>query len=54
VIRRLGAALQADLSVRLWTGETIPLGPDARADLCLVVAGPDALKRFLLAPGVKK
>jgi cyclopropane-fatty-acyl-phospholipid synthase len=53
VIRRLGAAFQADLSVRLWTGETIPLGPDARADLCLVVAGPDALKRFLLAPGVE-
>jgi cyclopropane-fatty-acyl-phospholipid synthase len=53
VIRRLGAALRADLSVSLWSGETIPLGPDARADLCLVVAGPDALKRFLLAPGVE-
>ncbi|HEV7228495.1 cyclopropane-fatty-acyl-phospholipid synthase family protein [Brevundimonas sp.] len=53
VIARLGAALGADLSVRLWTGEVVPLTPDARDDLRIVVAGPDVLKRFLLRPGAE-
>lgn len=53
IIARLGAALGADLSVRLWTGEILPLTPGARDDLLLVVAGPDALKRFLLRPGAE-
>ncbi|MBU2117642.1 MAG: class I SAM-dependent methyltransferase, partial [Alphaproteobacteria bacterium] len=53
VVARLGAALGADLSVRLWTGETIPLVPGARDDLVVHLAGPDVLKRFLLRPGAE-
>lgn len=53
VIARIAAALDADLSVRLWTGETLPLGAGARDDLLLTIAGPDALKRFLLRPGAE-
>jgi cyclopropane-fatty-acyl-phospholipid synthase len=53
VVARLGAALGADLSVRLWTGETIPLVPGARDDLVIPLAGPDVLKRFLLRPGAE-
>lgn len=52
-IARLGTALGADLSVRLWTGETIPLTPGARDDVVVGIAGPDVLKRFLLAPGAE-
>ena len=53
VLLRLGAALSADLSVRLWTGEILPLVPGARDDLRIRIGGPDALKRFLLRPGAE-
>lgn len=53
VVARLGAALGADLSVRLWTGETIPLVPGARDDLVIHLAGSDVLKRFLVRPGAE-
>jgi Cyclopropane fatty acid synthase and related methyltransferases len=52
-IARLGAALGADLSARLWTGEIVPLIPGARDDLVVVIAGPDVVKRILLAPGAE-
>jgi cyclopropane-fatty-acyl-phospholipid synthase len=52
-IARLGAALGADLSARLWTGEVLPLIPGARDDLVVVIAGPDVVKRILLAPGAE-
>ncbi|HEV2083178.1 MAG TPA: cyclopropane-fatty-acyl-phospholipid synthase family protein [Brevundimonas sp.] len=53
VIARMGAALDADLSVRLWDGSVQPLIPGARDDLLIVIAGPDVLKRFLLKPGAE-
>lgn len=53
VVARLGAALGADLSVHLWTGETIPFVPGARDDLVIHLAGPDVLKRLLLRPGAE-
>lgn len=52
-IARLGAALGADLSARLWTGEIVPLIPGARHDLVVVIAGPEVVKRILLAPGAE-
>lgn len=53
VVARFAQALDADLSVRLWTGEVLPLGRNARDDIILAVAGPDAFKRFLIRPGVE-
>ena len=42
--------LKADLSLRLWNGEVVPLGPDARDDVQLVLARPTVLRRLLLKP----
>ena len=44
--------LQADLSLRLWNGEVLPLGPDARDDIQIVVARPSAVRRLILKPGL--
>ena len=44
--------LQADLSLRLWTGEVLPLGPNARDDIQIVVARPGAVRRLILKPGL--
>ncbi|MDJ1159777.1 cyclopropane-fatty-acyl-phospholipid synthase family protein [Chelatococcus sp. SYSU_G07232] len=42
--------LQADLAVRLWTGETVPLGPGATGDLALVIRSPQAVTRLVRSP----
>ena len=44
--------LQADLSLRLWTGEVLPLGLDARDDIQIVVARPSVVRRLILKPGL--
>ena len=42
--------LQAELSLRLWNGEVLPLGPDARTDIQIVVARPSTVRKLLLKP----
>ena len=44
--------LQADLSLRLWTGEVVPLGPNARDDIQIVVARPGVIRQLILKPGL--
>ena len=44
--------LQADLSLRLWNGEVLPLGPNARDDIQIVIARPSAVRRLILKPGL--
>ena len=44
--------LKADLSLELWTGEVIPLGPNARDDIRIVLADPSAVRRLILKPGL--
>jgi cyclopropane-fatty-acyl-phospholipid synthase len=44
--------LQADLSLRLWNGEVLPLGLNARDDIQIVVARPSAVRRLMLKPGL--
>ena len=44
--------LKADLSLRLWNGEVLPLGPDARDDIQIVVARPSVVRRIILKPGL--
>lgn len=52
IVAHLAEHLKADLSLRLWTGEVLPLGPDARDDIQIVVAGPHVVRRLLLKPGI--
>ena len=52
VIAHVAGHLQADLSVRLWDGQVLPLGPDARSDIQIVISGPAAIRRLLLKPGL--
>ncbi len=52
LIAHLAEHLKADLSVRLWTGEVLPLGPNARDDIQILVVRPGAVRRLLLKPGL--
>ena len=52
IVAHVAEHLQADLSLRLWTGEVLPLGPKARDDIQIVVARPSAVRRLLLKPGL--
>lgn len=44
--------LGADLSLQLWTGEVLPLGPQARDDIRIVVTHPGAVRRLILKPSL--
>ncbi len=50
LLRHVGDRLGADLSVRLWNGETIPLGPKANGDLVFSIAAPEAVTRLVRSP----
>lgn len=50
IIGHLAGYLQADLSVELWNGEVVPLGPQARGDIRLVIRSPRTVRRLLLSP----
>ena len=52
LVRHFADLLQADLSVELWNGEVLPLGPGARDDIRFVVRSPRAIRRLLLHPGL--
>jgi cyclopropane-fatty-acyl-phospholipid synthase len=46
----LGEKLGADLEIRLWNGERVPLGPSPSGDLALALNSPDALTRAIRRP----
>lgn len=50
IIAHIAQHLQADLSVQLWNGEVVPLGPDARDDIRIVIASPAAIGRLVRSP----
>jgi len=52
IVSHIAEHLKADLSLRLWTGEVLPLGPGAREDIQIVVARPGAVRRLILKPGL--
>lgn len=52
IVAHIAKHLQADLSLRLWNGEVLPLGPGARDDICITVSGPAVVRRLLLRPGI--
>ena len=46
----VGEHLQADLSVRLWNGETVPLGPRSTDGVRLAINTPQAMTRLARRP----
>jgi len=46
----LAEHLGGDLCLELWNGEVLPLGPNARDDVRIVVRSPNAVRRLLLKP----
>ena len=49
-VAKAAAAIDADASIRLWTGETLPLGRDVRGPIIFAVNAPEAVRRLVLAP----
>ena len=46
----LAPAVGASFSLRLWNGEIVPLGPNAKSDLAVAVRSPVAITRLLRRP----
>jgi cyclopropane-fatty-acyl-phospholipid synthase len=44
--------LGGDISLELWNGEVLPLGPDASQDVRIRVASPNAVRRLLFKPSL--
>ena len=51
-IARAAPAVDADLSVRLWNGEVVPLGRDVTGPVVLAINGPDVVRRLLRRPNL--
>ena len=51
-IAKAAAALDSDLSVRLWTGEVLPLGSNVRGPVVLALNAPEAVRRMVFAPNL--
>ena len=47
---QLGSVVEAGFSLRLWNGESVKLGPDARSDLAIAIRSPSAITRLLRWP----
>lgn len=52
VIGELAQYLDQDISVELWDGTIIPLGPNAQQDIRLIFASPAALRRLITRPSL--
>ena len=50
LIAHIAEHLRADLSVELWNGEVLPLGPVARDDIRIRIASPAAIGRLVRSP----
>jgi cyclopropane-fatty-acyl-phospholipid synthase len=50
LLRQAATHIDADFGVRLWDGEVIPLGPNARTDLRIAINSPDVLHRLIRRP----
>jgi cyclopropane-fatty-acyl-phospholipid synthase len=52
LVGHLAEHLQAPMSIRLWTGEVLPLGPDPTRDVFVAINAPEALTRLLRRPSL--
>ena len=50
IVAELARHLEADVSIELWNGEILPLGPNARDDIRIRVASPAAIGQLLRSP----
>jgi cyclopropane-fatty-acyl-phospholipid synthase len=50
LIRHLADVLNMNLDVRLWNGESLPLGAGSQHDLAIAVRSPDAITRLVRRP----
>jgi cyclopropane-fatty-acyl-phospholipid synthase len=50
IVAHIAERLEADISLELWNGEVLPLGPKATGDMRLVISSPGAVRRLLLKP----
>lgn len=46
----LAQHLKADLTLRLWDGSEVPLGPDAKGDLAIAIRSPQVVTRLVRKP----
>ncbi|HEX2112781.1 MAG TPA: cyclopropane-fatty-acyl-phospholipid synthase family protein [Alphaproteobacteria bacterium] len=51
-LNHLGEILQAELAVRLWNGECVPLGPAGTAAPIIAIRTPSAITRLLRRPAL--
>jgi cyclopropane-fatty-acyl-phospholipid synthase len=52
IVAHIAERLEADLSVELWNGEVLPLGPSARSDIRLLIQSPVVLARLIRSPSL--
>ncbi len=45
-----GEQINSEISVRLWNGEVVPLGQDAKDDILLSINSPEVVRRLLFSP----
>ncbi|HEY8611993.1 MAG TPA: hypothetical protein VIL69_11950, partial [Roseomonas sp.] len=50
LIAHLAEKLQADLEIRLWNGEVVPLGPNPAGGLVIALNSPEVLTRAIRRP----
>jgi cyclopropane-fatty-acyl-phospholipid synthase len=50
VLQRVGGCLGSRISVKLWDGSVVPLGPDADPDLCLAIHSSGVVSSLLRCP----
>jgi cyclopropane-fatty-acyl-phospholipid synthase len=50
IVAEIALHLQADACVELWTGEVLPLGPNARDDIRIRIGSPGAIGRLIRSP----
>src|SRR6266540_2534993 len=50
VLGRVAECLDSGISVRLWDGSVVPLGPNADPKLCLAIHGPGVIGSLLRRP----
>ena len=52
IVEHVAERLAADLSVQLWNGEVLPLGPGASSDIRILIQSPQVIARLLRSPSL--
>jgi len=49
-IEKWAPDIDSQLSVRLWNGDILPLGPNAKEDILFAINSPEAVRRLIFSP----